>query len=192
MKLRETEFDIWQSLIAGEEQALGRLYEMYFSVLYNYGIKVVRDKQLVKDCIQDLFIELWKYHSNLGQVHSVKSYLYKSLRRRLLKEVERHRLHFVDEKYNFEFVGSYEFHLINEQMDKQQKNELIEAMNKLTKRQKEAIFLKFYENLSYQEVASVMAITIKATYKVVLSAIYTLRTHLKKIYLFTPLLTVFL
>lgn len=39
------------------------------------------------------------------------------------------------------------------------------TISKLTARQKEAIFLRFYEQLSYEEIAEVMGITVKASYK---------------------------
>jgi RNA polymerase sigma factor (sigma-70 family) len=186
MTERKSDHEIWESLKGGDKQALGDLYNRYFRALYNYGMKLIRDKPLVKDAIQDLFVELWKYHPRLGKVVSVKFYLYRSLRRRLIKAAESRQASLISdasrEEHLFEFVSPHESFLITQQASQEQISELLKAMNSLTRRQKEAIYLKYYENLSYQEVASIMAITVKATYKVVLGAIDTLRKNVRKLY----------
>jgi RNA polymerase sigma factor (sigma-70 family) len=175
--------ELWQSFKLGNEIAFGKIYDQYFNSLYNYGIKISRDKQLVKDCIQELFIELWRYKANLALVNSIKYYLFKSLRRKLVREIQNKGI-FSDisaEEYHFEMVLPYESLIVQKQISEEQSKELLKALNSLSKRQKEAIFLKFYENLSYQEVASIMSITVKSVYKVILSGIDSLRKNLKRI-----------
>jgi RNA polymerase sigma factor (sigma-70 family) len=185
--------ELWQSFKLGNEIAFGKIYDKYFNSLYNYGIKISRDKQLVKDCIQELFIELWRYKANLAHVNSIKYYLFKSLRRKLVREIQNKGI-FSDisaEEYHFEMVLPYESLIVQKQISEEQSKELLKALNSLSKRQKEAIFLKFYENLSYQEVASIMSITVKSVYKVILSGIDSLRKNLKRIYVIAFMASLF-
>ena len=184
---------IWNAFKQGSEDAYAQIYENYFFALYNYGIKIIRDKDLVKDCIQDLFINLWRTKHNLGEVTTIKPYLYKSLRHDLLRKLhqESHTcaLHPEQEThYDFEIVLSHEVELIESQVAKEQKKFLINELNMLTKRQKEVIFLKFYENLSYQEIATVMSISVNAVYNLLSLALGSLKKKIVHISLFSLLL----
>src|ERR1044072_6476462 len=76
---------LWNSFRGGDEQALATIFDRYIKRLHNYGLKILNDRDLVKAAVQDLFIELWKNHSNLGETNSIKFYLYKSLRRKLIR-----------------------------------------------------------------------------------------------------------
>ena len=57
---------------------------------------------------------------------------------------------------------------------------LPQASAKLTSRQREDIFLKFYEQLSYEEIADVMGISVKAGYKIMARSLDYLRKNLSK------------
>lgn len=182
---------IWLEFQAGSESAYANIYKNHTSLLYNYGLKLVKDKQLIKDCIQDLFVELWNNKHRLGAVKSIKSYLYKSVRRKLLSESSRNRmvLHQTEDHYTpFEIVCSPERSLINTQNSEEQQAQLKQAMGQLTEKQREVIYLKYYDRLSYEEIADVMSISTKATYKIMGRAIHFLKQHIDKIYLFVFLI----
>ena len=74
---------LWGLLIKGDQKALEILYQRYYSLLLNYGLRCSTDKELVKDCIQDLFISLYQNtHINVTNI-TVRSYLLKALRNNL-------------------------------------------------------------------------------------------------------------
>ena len=74
---------LWGLLIKGDQKALEILYQRYYSLLLNYGLRCSTDKELVKDCIQDLFINLYQNtHINVTNI-TVRSYLLKALRNNL-------------------------------------------------------------------------------------------------------------
>ena len=177
------ESSLWNAFRHGNEEAYAHIYENHFFALYNYGIKIIRNKELVKDCIQDLFINLWRTKENLGEVTSIKPYLYKALRHDLIRKLhgEGHKVSLSPEQgnhYDFEMVLSHEVHLIESQIEKEQKAFLLKELNTLTKRQKEVIFLKFYENLSYQEIATVMGISVDAVYNLLSLALGLLKKNM--------------
>ncbi|MCL6265168.1 RNA polymerase sigma factor [Flagellimonas myxillae] len=183
---------LWSEFQSGNEAAYASIYRNNVFVLYNYGLKIVNDKNLVKDCIQDLFVELWDSKHRLGKVKSIKSYLFKSLRRKLISEsvLGRKTVHGAKFFMTANTAShSLEHSLIEKQEFDQQQVKLKEAINKLTDRQKEIIYLKYYAFLSYIEIAEIMSLSKKGTYKLMGRTIGFLRKYMGAAPLFTiPLL----
>src|ERR1043165_9951653 len=75
----------WQAFKEGDSHAFDNLFRHYYPILIQYGSKITTDKDLLNDCIQDLFIELWQSTSNTV-VQSVKAYLLRSLKYKLYKQ----------------------------------------------------------------------------------------------------------
>jgi RNA polymerase sigma factor (sigma-70 family) len=177
--------EIWDEFRKGNEQAFAYLYKHYIVMLYHYGNRQTPDRNLVEDCIQDLFIDLWRNRRTLGDTTSIKFYLYKALKRTLVKKLISQRNHPTDadipEEYDFEMVLSPELELVAQQLSQEQKDRLLKALNALTAHQKQAIVLKFYDGLSYQDIASLLSMSIRSTYNLIYRAIGILRMHLEKI-----------
>jgi RNA polymerase sigma factor (sigma-70 family) len=177
--------EIWDDFRKGNEQAFSYLYKRYVVTLYHYGNRKTPDRNLVEDCIQDLFIELWRNRQTLGDTTSIKFYLYKALKRKLVKKLISQRTHPTDaeipEEYDFEMALSPELEIVAQQLSQEQKEKLLKALNALTQHQKEAIVLKFYDGLSYQEVATLMSMSVRSTYNLVYRAIGVLRVHIEKV-----------
>lgn len=158
------------------EDFFAEIYQQMFQRLYNYGMQICGNSNLVKDCIQDLFSELWKNQKILTRIRSVKPYLLKCLKRKIKRTLGKGKHLYIES--DFEFEMSYEIKLIQDQRYHTQQLMLHRALKALTKRQREAIFLKFYSSLSYDEVADVMQIKTKATYKLISRALYSLKLAL--------------
>lgn len=167
---------LWTAFVQGDESAYAQLYKHYFHELYDYGVKLCQQPDLVKDCIHDLFIDLWKSRRKKSRVVAIRPYLFKALRNVILKAKTRTSLFLsVELAHRTEQAPSPEATLIHHQASQEQQQRLHEALTLLTQRQREVIFLKFYSQLSYDEVASVMSISTKATYKLMSRAITLLR-----------------
>lgn len=175
--------DIWRSFKQGDRKALDYVFEKYVRLLYAYGAKITRNTSLVEDSIQDLFVELWQRRNAISEVTSVKFYLLKSLRQKVIRNLARINEVAVDEntlqQYEVEVEFSEEFKIIQDQVSVEQRERLARALSHLTKRQREAVYLKFYEKVSYQEIAEIMNISIKAAYNLIGKAIDILRYHIK-------------
>jgi RNA polymerase sigma factor (sigma-70 family) len=181
-----TDAELWQAFRSGDEDAFDYIFEKYVRVLYNYGHKFTRAAEVIEDCVQDLFIELWEKRTVVGPTDSIKYYLFKSLRLKIIRRLGREQKYtgadHAAETHEFTISFSYEFHLITDQADQEQRQELVAALNALSNRQKEAIQLKYYDNLSYPEIASVMAISVDSVYKLISAALATLRKHVRQIH----------
>ncbi|TRX59568.1 sigma-70 family RNA polymerase sigma factor [Fulvivirga sp. M361] len=176
---------LWTQLKANDQHALNTIYLRYIRSLYNYGFKIAQDDKLVEDVIQDLFVDFWEKRHRLSDVENVEAYLFKAFKRRLLREIHRLKkrtsLGLSDDLLDYEFPlqPSIQSEFINEEEQRSQQDRLAEALKRLTPRQREAIFLKYQQKLSFAEVAQVMEIETKAIYKLMSRAINTLKENMK-------------
>jgi RNA polymerase sigma factor (sigma-70 family) len=180
---RDRDKAIWASFRSGNKNAFTFIFNTYVKVLYAYGEKITSDKALVQDCIQDLFIDLWRKRDTLGETDSIRFYLFKSLRRSIVRKLSRNSKFIQASAINDDFVFAIEFShehtLIREQLTEDQSKLLSAALNKLTGRQREAIYLKFYQKLSSQEIADTLQIDINSLYNLISKSIEILRAAIQ-------------
>ncbi len=166
---------LWNSFRLGDERSMVAIFDRFAGVLYNYGYKICRDSDTTQDSIQELFIELWKNAARLGDTTSIKYYLFKSLRRKLIRtSVKEEKLMTVrlQQSHMKETSPSPEFLLIHEQASKDKTTEVFSLIDRLSKRQREAIFLRYFEELSYEEIADIMQLSSKqSVYNLISKAI---------------------
>ncbi|WP_223552323.1 RNA polymerase sigma factor [Aestuariivivens sp. NBU2969] len=177
------DIQIWLRFKAGDESAFAKIYRNNVSFLYSYGLKLVYNKPMVWDCIQDLFVYIWDRKDKLGEVNNIRLYLCKSLRRKILNENKKD-LMFIGESFinhsDEKIISeSVEYKLIEKQKFDQQLSKVKLYLNNLTIKQREVIHLKFYVGLSYPEIAEIMDLSTKATYKLMGRAISMLRHFYK-------------
>jgi RNA polymerase sigma factor (sigma-70 family) len=178
MRIANDDSALWKSFKGGDRDSFQALYFNNFKSLYEYGIRVGGDKELVKDCIHDLFVKLWSSKSQLSEVTAVRSYLLVSLKRTIynkLRQDSRAPVYEVTEQMPFEMVFSVESDYIRKETHSVQTQQLIDALNQLTPRQKEVIYLRYIEGMGFEEIAALMDITVKATYKLTARGLETLR-----------------
>jgi RNA polymerase sigma factor (sigma-70 family) len=166
-----TEQQNWLAFQQGSEQAYANIYTNNFSHLFRYGKKFTQNVELIEDCIQDLYVNLWKSRENLSIPDSVRNYLYKSLRFSIFKRLKVQEDASLDDilpdEYHYETTAPQETFLISEIDELEKKAKIEKALLVLSKRQREAIFLKFYGELSYQEIGELMQISVQAVYNLI-------------------------
>jgi RNA polymerase sigma factor (sigma-70 family) len=174
--------DLWQSFQQGDRSAFQHVYRTHVNDLYNYGMKIVPDDGMVKDCIQELFLDLWRTKSRLAKVSNIKYYLLKALRWKIIhQKTKNDAVHHISpyDAAGQEFaVPSYERQLIDKQTKEADNAALARAFKQLPDRQREVLTLVFYQKLSYEEVSTVMAINVKSIYTLVWKAFNTLKRHM--------------
>ncbi len=180
---------LWSNFKTGNELALSMLYKKHVHPLYSYGMHTCHNHDMVMDCLQDLFFKLWNKREAIASVHSVKSYLFKSFRRLLIHQITENRKHSVslDEQKVFEFTPSIESVLIEDEILAEQTIRLKNCVQSLTKGQREVIYLKFYNELSYQEIAEITELQIDSVYNLVSKTIELLRKKLQVAKPYIPL-----
>ncbi|WP_428666148.1 RNA polymerase sigma factor [Runella sp.] len=182
-----SDLQLWIQLKNGNELALGKLIKKYFNPLQNYGYKFVRDEDFVKDCVQEVFIEVWQRRDRLSTPDSVRAYLLSSVRKRVVREGFRQQIIKEDEPVNLEndwnFAElSHERFLIDEESEAQLKYKVSSLLNRLPKRQKEAVYLQFYQNLEREEIAQIMDINPQSVSNLLQTAFRLFRENWQVVY----------
>ncbi len=181
MREAEKPEQLWAAFVQGGEGAFQGLYHYYYPLLYRYGRRFTADHEMVKDCIQDLFLKFHNKRNRLSVPDSPTAYLLSALRNLIFNNLQRGSRfspQAAAEEYNFGVELSIEEAIIHEQLSQGQAEQLKKSLDQLTRRQKEAVYLKFYSNLSYQEIAAVMAIQYQSAVNLIHEAIKTLGNNL--------------
>ncbi|CAN5857446.1 sigma-70 family RNA polymerase sigma factor [soil metagenome] len=150
---------VWEDFKAGDDKALVYIFKQYYQVLFKYGIKVCQNKDLIKDCIQDIFTELWDNRENVKPVQYIRAYLLKFFRRQLLSKLLLEKKNTDLELQEVSAFGveiSFESVLIKEQISSETRDRVVRACQQLSKRQQEVIYLRFYNDLTYEQIADIM------------------------------------
>lgn len=181
----------WKLLAEGEKQGLYACFSLFYDDLYRFGISLYRDPELIKESIQNLFIELWQIRHKLSAVDNIQQYVLTIYKRIIYKTNQKSSLKNISQDIPLEelrleslTVNSYETILISSQEDDHLKKRLIYALGKLSPRQKEMIQMRYFECLSFKEIAEKTRLTERTIYNTLHSAVNVLRETLITITLF--------
>lgn len=168
---------LWESFRNGDRDAFATLFQRHYDGLCRYGGKFVDNPSLVEDSIQELFIEIWQSKSRIP-VASIRAYLLKSLKYKLLKTYRQRRRFLPIGDGHSAFEWSHEDRLIAVERDAENSRKVLNALDRLSNRQKEIVYLKYFQNLSYEEISEVMNINYQVARNLLYQAIKSLRTLL--------------
>lgn len=172
---------LWELCLEGDKNAFKEIYCRFYPLLYNYGSKLIVDKGLVKDCIQDLFIKLIQNHETLSRTSFVKGYLVKSFRNKLYDALEKQR--------SMEDISLYEnvfltddllpFLFPEEAESNSETKRLMNAFQNLSAHQQEIIYLYYVNELKHEEISEVMEINYQSSKNLLFRSL----SKLKNLYL---------
>jgi len=170
---------LWKSFQLGNMEAFANIYNQYLNTLYRYGIKLYTNEEIVKDAIQDVFLDLYlKREKNKTNPENLKYYLILSLKRNLIKKLKKERKS-GESNSGYEIAFDSECNMeqiMIEHEEETEKSRRIQYMlSQLTVKQKEALYLRFNESMEYSEIAKVMKISVDSVRKQVYRAIQTVR-----------------
>ncbi|APU98581.1 hypothetical protein BV902_21430 [Sphingobacterium sp. B29] len=173
---------IWQMFQVGHEPSFKILFERYNQLLFNYGFKFTQDEAIIEDSIQELFVKLWCNRENLSTDVAVKNYLYKAFRRTLVKKIEQslRRTEVINSSVDylpFTIELPHDLTIIRQERATKVRDRLDQALQKMTARQREIIHLRFFEELPYTDIAEIMGLSTKDTYKLYYRALDSLKKH---------------
>lgn len=163
------DFDLWSAFVDDSREAFSLIYQNNIKDLYNYGMKILPNENLIEDCIQELFIDIWNHRKTLSTPHNIKFYLLKALKFKLNRTFQNETQRWQKIKKDFientaQVVLPFEDKIIDEQITEEKKHKLQQALEKLPVRQQEIIHLLFFKKLSYDEISEMMSINLRSVY----------------------------
>jgi len=173
--------EIWiQQLQQNDKEALASIMKLYYDSLYNYGWRFTKDDALIKDCIQEVFISLWQRREAAGSILSPKYYLLRAIKNKVLKALHKKNRtvlsNLAEDEYDFFYEFSVEQVIIEKQISEEKAEKLGKTLSHLSKRQKEIIYLKYYQHLDHGQIAELMNINRQSVYNLLHEVINKLRS----------------
>jgi RNA polymerase sigma factor (sigma-70 family) len=172
----------WQALKDGKPEALSALFHQNYDALFQYGQKLTNyNTELTKEIIQDVFFKIWERRASLGDVRSVKVYLFTAFRRILIDKSRHFKVEEVHiASLNLEDIleDSPEDAFLMEEKRLTDAQKLKNALHKLPNRVQEAITLRYFEEMEYTDIAQVMNLKERTVYNFVHEGLTLLRKAL--------------
>jgi RNA polymerase sigma factor (sigma-70 family) len=173
---------LWSKLKAGDEKSFSLLFEKYYADLINYGNSFSPFAEKVQDCVQDVFADVWLYRESLQIPNVVKAYLLSSVRKRIARLHERDHIFkkiTTTDSIEFLFDFSVEHELINDEATAERVLHLNKLLNDLPSRQKEALFLRYNQGLSVEQIAEMLDVNYQSASNLLHRGLLTLRKEWK-------------
>ncbi|MEM6318497.1 MAG: sigma-70 family RNA polymerase sigma factor [Bacteroidota bacterium] len=172
---------LWQQFQQGDKNAFNRLFKLHYADLKAYGMKIVNRESIAKEGIQLLFVKLWEKRHTLPVVTSIKSYLFRAYRRTLLDLLQAENRRRKTPVPAPTFTISAEESLLFQQYETAQFSQLSFLLSQLPSKQKEIIYLRFYNRLSYLDIADITGLSYQSVRNYGAKAIQFLRSNWKKV-----------
>ncbi|MEZ7499755.1 sigma-70 family RNA polymerase sigma factor [Flavobacterium sp. Arc3] len=169
---------LWSQLKAGDEKAFSVLFEKYYEHLLRYGNSFSNHSEKVQDCIQDVFADIWLYKHSLSDTDNVKAYLLSSVRKRIARLQERDHIFSKTtstDTIQFLFDFSIEHQLIIDESTADKVRQLNTLINLLPSRQKEALYLRYHQGLSVEQIADMLDVNYQSANNLLHRALLNLR-----------------
>lgn len=170
---------LWLKFRAGDRDSFEEIYQEFADKLFTYGSKMTSDREMVKDCIQDLFIIIYKNSPDLRNPEYLEYYLYKSLKRSILKKLKKeNRLETLAPDYiSFDLIFNAEKEGYLDNSGNEQMDLLTKALKGLDAKKRELLFLKFESGLNNEEIGNLLDMKPETVKKQVYRIVRYLRTN---------------
>lgn len=174
---------VWDCFRGGDKKAFAEIYERFAKILYNYAYKLTHDPQLAQDAVQELFVEIWEARERLGATNSIRFYLYRSLRRKIHRSYQTEWRADLSALQDHEVPDallwpSIEDMTITEESLEANVKWLRSQLEQLSAREYEALQLRFYDGLDYDQIADILQINDQSARNLITRAIQRLRRNL--------------
>lgn len=174
---------LWNNLKEGDEKSFSILFERYYANLVRYGNSLSPYEEKVQDCVQDVFADIWVYRASLQGSVMVNAYLLSSVRKRIARLFERDHIFrktTSTDSIAFLLEFSVEHELIDDDYATREKIiHLNELLNELPSRQKEALYLRYHQGLTVEQIAEMLDVNYQSASNLLHRGLLSLRKEWK-------------
>lgn len=152
--------DVWNEFKKGDMEAFRQIYNAFLSNLYSYGSKLTNNTLVVEDSIQEMFLDLYTHRKNLSETDNLEYYLLKVLRRTIFHKLKQENRFQSLEDYKPE-TFNIDFEIERNMPDDIQEEKITlikDSLSAMEPQNKEILYLKFYRELSYNQISELLGI----------------------------------
>ncbi len=176
--MHRSDEEIIELLAAGDQRAVSSIFDQYYDYLCGVVYRVVADYEVSRDIVQDIFVDLWRKQDVINIQTSLRAYLRRAAINRALNHIRKNKITFESDEQELIEVRDYS---ISGQQD-MERSELEKCINaaleKLPPKCKVVFSLSRFEELSYQEIATTLDISIKTVENQISKALRIMRHEL--------------
>jgi RNA polymerase sigma factor (sigma-70 family) len=152
----ENEARIRDALIAGSERTLAEVYDMYGPLVYGAALHITRDRGAAEDIAQEVFVDLWRRPERFDpQRAPLRGWLCMIARRRGIDWIRRRR---TQQNLILAALDSASTGFEDDVLVSTAHKQVRKAVADLPMPHRQAIFLAYYQGLTYREVAKALSI----------------------------------
>jgi len=167
----------WKKFLKGDDCAFVYLYRKYINSLFSFGMCFTMNRELVEDCIQEVFVSIYSRRKHLNETENIKFYLFKALKNMLFNAFQKDRpsssLDSVPLSYSTDYT--IEDQLIQDEQEQIEKDKIVHILELLSPHQKEAIYYRYMEEMSMDEICVMMNMNYQAIQNLLQRAIKKMR-----------------
>lgn len=173
---------MWNKFLAGDDKAYAFFYKKYIEELFSYGMRFTTDRELIKDCVQDVFVKIYSNRANLGKTDNVKLYLFMALKNTLFNVFQKDKISYHIDTMEPVFSTEYtiEDQLINNELEQEQKDKMNLILQSLTPRQKEVIYYRYVEGMNMDDICKLMDMNYQSVQNLIQRSIKKVRDTFKE------------
>ena len=180
--------DLWLRFLDGDDNAFVQLYAINVDAMLNYGLHFTPLRDQVKDAIQDVFVTVYSKRDKLNAVENIRVYLFVALKNNLFalfnKDVKSYQIDTMEPVFNLDSSAEDKY-ILSEQED-ELKEDIQKMLDTLSHRQREVIYYRFTEGLSFDEICVLMKMNVQSVRNLLHRSIIKIResysTHNRKLH----------
>jgi len=179
----EDDSSLWNDFISGDDEAYNTIYNRYAKSLFIQGLQYVDDKEVIKDCLHDIFTKIYANRTNLKPVSNVKLYLFIALKNTLITVRKNEKIFFEELDEDAEYIAeniTIEDIVINRETEKEKEQFVSTVLSVLTHRQREAVNYRLLQNMTIDEICVLMDMNYQSVQNLLQRSIKKIRDYLKK------------
>jgi RNA polymerase sigma-70 factor (ECF subfamily) len=176
---------LFRNIRKGDKTAFEKLFKKFYPRLYAFAFKVVRNKEIAEDIVQDIFIRLWEKKENIKPVN-IEGFIFKVLKNQCISYLRNikildninlnlNNLAHIEELYRIDFLRNEPYVLV----EKELQLEIDSIINKLPYRCKEVFILSRLNGLKNREIAHKLGINIKNVERHISKALVIFKTQFR-------------
>jgi RNA polymerase sigma factor (sigma-70 family) len=171
---------LWSEMKKGNKKAFETIYAKYAESMFQFGFEISSDVEVIKEAVQELFLEYWSRRKKLSEVEHLKTYLLKSTRYKILNKIKQEKRYQSFMIGQNDIVDPVESKIIEQEILAQKTFILRKQIANLPKRQAEIIHLKYYQRLNNNQISDILNISQQSVANLLQRALSSLKTTIFK------------